>query len=275
MGMDVIGVFQVRDKDEWTFLKKYYDGQRFILRHWLGLNAVGGFIDAYQIKPLVEIEHTRGLPDDFEQSANAVVPGYEHMGLTTIDCIGGWNRSWLDVDEILRALPVLGRRTFTVPLSIVRDLMAQNASPEHWESVCKEMEWSDIPPAPRLIEVTPRDVNVDCVIDCIEGWYRSWLDVDEILRALPVLGRRTFTVSLSIVRDLIAQNASPEHWKSVCQGMKCLGHPPAPRLIEVTPRDVNVDCVFDFTDFEIREFTDEIAELRRSHDRVRFVYGFN
>jgi hypothetical protein len=112
-------------------------------------------------------------------------------------------------------------------------------------------------------------------IDCIGGLYRSWLDVDEILRALPVLGRRTFTVPLSIVRDLMAQNASPEQWESVCKEMEWSGPPPAPRLIEVSPRDVNVDCVFDFTDHEIREFTDEIAELRRSHDCVRFFYGFN
>lgn len=198
MGIDVMGVFQARDGDGWVSLKTYYQGQRGLLRYWLGWSNGGWFSADFGVKPLVA--YPRGLPDDFEQSANT----YVIRNLKTFAAIGSRSQSWLNVEEILNALPILGYRTCTVPLPLARNLTAQNASLEEWKSVagvCEEISWLENH-APHLINVTP-------------NWVSS-----------PSSG------------------------------------------------SVYVDCEFDFFEDEIREFTEEIAELRQSHDIVRLVYGF-
>lgn len=198
MGIDVMGVFQAKDEDGWVSLKTYYQGQRGLLRYWLGWGGGGLYSGDFGVKPLVTFP--RGLPDDFERSANT----YINRNTKTIDSIGTRNQTWLNVEEILNALPILGYRTCTVPLPIARNLTEQNASLEEWKSVagvCEEISWLENR-VPRLIGVTP-------------------------------------------------------NWAS---------YP--------SSDSVYVDCEFDFFKDEIREFTEEIAELRQSHDIVRLVYGF-
>ena len=202
MGIDVSGVFQARDGDCWVSLKTYDQGLRGLLRYWLGWGGGGWHYHDFGVKPLVTCP--RGLPDDFEQSANT----YVIRNLKTIDAIGTRNQTWLNVEEILDALPIFGHRACAVPLSIAHALTAQNASLEQWISVagiCKGIFcWdTDKDIGPRLIKVTP-------------NWATSAESGDS----------------------------------------------------------VNVDCLFDFFEDEIREFTEEIAELRQTHDIIRLVYGF-
>lgn len=182
MGIDVMGVFQARDGDGWVSLKTYYQGQRGLLRYWLGWDSGGWYEGDFGVKPLVTCP--RGLPDDFEQSANT----YVIRNLKTNAAIGTRNQTWLNVEEILDALPILGHHGCAVPLSIARALTAQNASLEQWVSVagiCKGIFCRDTDKNidPRLIKVTPNweasthsgdSVHVDCEFNFIEGEIRDF-----------------------------------------------------------------------------------------------------
>ena len=141
MGIDVSGVFQARDREGWISLTRYYNGRRGLVRYWLGWVYGSGYQDL-GVKPLVE--SPRGLPGDFEQ-------------LESSEDVGEISRSWLNVQEILDALPICSHRRCTVPLSIVRDLTTQKANMEQWKSatcLCEEMFRFEAL-APRLIEVAP------------------------------------------------------------------------------------------------------------------------
>lgn len=196
MGIDISGVFQARDREGWTSLRTYDQGLRGLLRYWLGWGAGGWYAGDFGVKPLVGAP--RGLPDDFEQSADT----YVIRNLRTRDAIGTNSQNWLGGEEILTALPVLGRRTVVVPQAIVRELTERNASPEQWKPIVSEMD-SLVDSSIRLVKVSPK-------------WEAS--------------------------------------------------HP--------SGAGVHVDCLFDFSDREIQDFADEVAELRRVHQCVRFVYGF-
>lgn len=187
MGIDVFGRFQATDGERWIFLEDYYDGRRGLLRWWLGWGTG---------------------------------PAYEKFGLESL------------VDE---------------PLGLPTDYF------------CSDLDDNDFP---------------------------SWLNADEILGALPLIGRYTYFIPQELVRVACEQKANPKQWKAMTGISDELDflerYGGVPRLISVEPKwevvatlddFVPVDGVYDFSD-EISEFTSLVAKLQEQYGVVRFVYGF-
>lgn len=229
MGIDISGVFQARTGEGWQSIKTYHQGQRGFLRWWLGYG--GGHVLRHDLAVEELVKHPRGLPNDFYQSADSYVKG-EGI-LRTVDAIGTKFQSWLDADEILDALPILGYRTSTVPRQIAIELTASSASPEQWISiggVCKDIctgniRWLLGSGAPRLVTAAPDEI---------------------VQRSTP-----TFDEAPRLIK--LAPN-----W------------PPSARTADA----ISVDCVFVIESDEVREFSGEITELQKSHGNIRLVYGF-
>ena len=96
MGIDVFGSFQAKVGEDWSFQKEYYDGQRGFLRWWLGWGT-GGLYEKFGGEPLVD--DLRGLPSDLVKRG-ATASTYQ---------------SWVLAEEVLAAIPLLGRHSYSVP----------------------------------------------------------------------------------------------------------------------------------------------------------------
>jgi hypothetical protein len=159
MGIDVSGNFQAKEGGDWVFLKQYYDGQRGLLRWWLGWGP-GGLYERYGGKPLVD--ELRGLPTDLLQKG----------------CRESEYQSWLFASEILGALPLLGQYSYSVPRELARKASEQGATPGQWKmltGIGDELDFlKQYGPVPALLSVTPNwealspcnnTVQVECVYD--------------------------------------------------------------------------------------------------------------
>lgn len=187
MGIDVSGSFQAKDGNRWIPLQQYYCGRRGLLRWWLGWGR-GGLYEKFGGQPLVD--EPRGLPIDLRKS----------------DYVETDRLSWVLADEVLGALPLLGRCTYLVPLELAHSAWEQRATPKQWKQ----------------------------------------------------------TTGISDELDFLEPYGGP------------------PRIVSVAPiwstesnlkNSVSVECVYDFSD-EIREFIDEVEKLQKLYEVVRFVYEF-
>jgi hypothetical protein len=183
VGIDVLGVIQVRQGDRWKSLATYYQGQRGLIRYWLGWGGGGWHSYHFGVKPLVS--QPRGLPPDFWPSSEE----YVVRNLMTKHAIGTQDQSWVDAREVLDALPLLGHRTCLVPIETARALSQQNASPAAWISsagVCEGVFCFDVDgKGPRLLSVTPEwqaiDSETGCVyVECAFEFFEG--EVEEFLR---------------------------------------------------------------------------------------------
>lgn len=97
MGVDIHCVFQRRTPAGWEDVETHYDERRdYYLFAWLGGERNGH--DATLVPPLSK---NRGYPADFVTSGDDKYDGRWYKGKD----MGERNRSWLHVDEILRAVP--------------------------------------------------------------------------------------------------------------------------------------------------------------------------
>lgn len=200
MGIDVMGVFQRFDGEHWVTVDCddrcypvleeddphiYSDGQRGLLRFWLGWGDGGWYSRNYGITPILGSD--RGLPEGLNDEDLSIVQ--DRMP------------SWLRGQEILDALPLLGKRTHTVATELAELLWTTGGTLEDWEAAPGIFE--DVFPAP-------------------------------ILAAVPVR------------------------------------HEGAP---EASADTTLVDCLWDFSR-TIAYFTDEVLRLSKLHGDIRFVYAF-
>jgi hypothetical protein len=198
MGTDVFGVFEKRENGRWEYITDFYDGQRGHLRAWLGWSdgrlwsepQSGDDFRTFPIAP------SRGLPNDFDYSE-----GIYRVDATRYTTVGRLDCSWLQADEILNALPILGIRSLTVPIGVYEKAWEHESDIARWQEItglCQET-W-----LPKLVGVS----------SCPEGFLHG-------------------------------------------------------------TRGIPVKCLYDFSeDEDLSYFTDEVRQLRDFHGEVRFVYGF-
>ena len=199
MGIDVMGAFQRFNGEHWVTVdcdqrcypvlegddrRMYCDGQRGLLRFWLGWGDGGWYSRDYGITPILGSD--RGLPED----------GLNDEDLSIVE---DRMPSWLRGEEILAALPLLGKRTHTVATELAELLWTTGGTLKDWEA------------APGIFEKSRGR-----------------------LAAVPV-----------------------RH-----EG-----------VTEVSTGTTLVDCLLDFSG-RIAYFTDEVLRLSKLHGDIRFVYGF-
>lgn len=135
MGIDVMGAFQRFNGEHWVTVdcdnhcypvleeddrRIYSDGQRGLLRFWLGWGGGSWGSNNYGITPI--LSSARGLPEDLNDE-----------DLT----IGTRLPSWLRGEEILAALPILGKETHTVATELAELLWTTGGTLKDWEAALR------------------------------------------------------------------------------------------------------------------------------------------
>jgi hypothetical protein len=177
MGIDVLGSFQAKVEGKWVFQKEYYNGQRGMLRWWLGWGS-GEFYEKFRVEPLVD--ELRGLPLDLKNE-NAREATYQ---------------SWVSAEEVLSALPLLGWHSYSVPHELVRKTLEQAATPAQWKTltgITDELDFlENYGGPPRLLSVTPDGDALSHEGNCVEvkvtfdfsDWIMDFVTILNSLRQL-------------------------------------------------------------------------------------------
>ena len=148
MGIDVVGVFERRDGNRWTYVQSYYDGQRGLLRYWLGWGS--GWYSTYGVKPIVS--SPRGLPTDFRYWDDIYWIDDTKLDPKRVVAVGTQLQSWVGGEEILAALPLLGVRSHSVRSDHTPSPSAALAEWEHVPGISEGHIGR--PEAPRLVAVS-------------------------------------------------------------------------------------------------------------------------
>lgn len=185
MGIDVMGAFQRFNGEHWVTVdcdqrcypvleeddrRIYCDGQRGLLRFWLGWGDGGWYSRNYGITPI--LSSARGLPEDLNDEDVT---------------IGTRLPSWLRGEEILAALPLLGKQTHTVATELAELLWTTGGTLKDWEAA--PGIFKDLFPAPSLAAVPVRHEDATeastgtTLVDGLWDFSRTIADfTDEVLR---------------------------------------------------------------------------------------------